>query len=88
MSIFQPMPSAIHGFRSGEMAKVHIGYPHLPRVAMERVPTVRYPSLSSTGHKAPKTKMPMGYTMPIMTRMHAHPLDTATRLPPTGPGTH
>jgi hypothetical protein len=29
-------------------------------------------------------KLPMGYTMPIITKMGAHPMDTSSQLPPVG----
>jgi len=51
---------------------------------MPHDPAVHYPGLSKTGHMSPKTKRPMGYTMPIITKMGAHPTDTSSQLPPVG----
>ena len=80
-----PLPNATgHKFRAGEMARDSIQYPHLPKSIPEKAPHVRYPSLSKTGHKAPATKLPMGYTCPIMTKHGGHPLDTGSMLPPIG----
>ena len=75
-----PLPSAIETFPAGEQSKAHVEYPKLPRCCPIKAHHVSYPSLSKSG-KAPKTHRPMGMTMPIMTKMGGHPLDTATHLP-------
>lgn len=71
-------------FRAGEMSHSRVKYPHLPGTPMPHDPAVHYPGLSKTGHMSPKTKRPMGYTMPIITKMGAHPTDTSSQLPPVG----
>ena len=70
-----PLASAVSHFEAGGMTKGHMKYPKLRRVIDPAPPRLRIPSLASTGHKAPATKLPMGYTMPIMTKPHGHPLD-------------
>lgn len=85
----RPLPNATAEgtkFHAGEMRKSEVSYPHLPRSVPVKHVQPSYPSLSSTGHKAPATKMPMGMTVPIMTKRGGHPLDTATSLPPIGRG--
>jgi hypothetical protein len=79
-----PLPSAVVKFHAGMMAGGSIKYPHLRKVYTPHLPAVPIPGLSRTGVKSPATKLPMGMTVPIMTRHGAHPLDTATSLPPTG----
>ena len=82
----RPLPSATTSFKAGEMDKTHIKYPHLPRSIPVKAEHTTYPSLSSTGIRSPATKLPMGMTMPIMTKMGGHPEDTASRLPLVGRG--
>lgn len=81
----KPLPNATAGnrFKAGEMAKDQVKYPHLPRAVPEKMAHVRYPSLAKHG-KAPATKLPMGMTLPIMTKMGGHPADSGSRLPPIG----
>jgi len=71
-------------FHAGEISHVQMKYPHLTSRPMPHAPAVHYPGLSKTGCMSPKTKRPMGYTMPIMTKMGAHPTDTSSQLPPVG----
>ena len=71
-------------FRAGEISHPQMKYPHLTSRPMAHAPAVHYPGLSKTGCMSPKTKRPMGYTMPIMTKMGAHPTDTSSQLPPVG----
>ena len=66
------LPSAIKLFDAGEPSKDRIKYPHLPKAQQAKAHKVMYPSLSSTGQKAPATKIPMGYTRPILTKMGHH----------------
>ena len=80
----EPLPSAVVKFRAGMMARHHLKYPHLRKVYTPHLPAVPIPSTTRTGKKAPATKLPMGMTLPIMTRHGAHPMDTASSLPPTG----
>lgn len=80
----RPMPSAAPRFHAGEMNQSHIKYPHLPKSIPVRTPHVTYPSLSSTGMKAPATKVAAGMTRPILTKMGGHPADTTSRLPMVG----
>jgi len=81
-----PLPSATTRFEAGEMNRTHVKYPHLPKSVPVKHQHTTYPSLSSTGQRAPATKLPMGMTVPIMTKRGGHPLDTATSLPPMGRG--
>lgn len=85
-SMPHPLPNATAGkrFHAGEMGSDGVKYPHLPKVIAEKAPSVRYPSLTKTGHKAPATKRPMGYTLPILTKHGAHPADSGSMLPPIG----
>jgi hypothetical protein len=78
-----PLPSATESFPAGEQSRALVEYPKLPRAIPVKAHHVSYPSLSKSG-KAPATKRPMGMTMPIMTKMGGHPLDTATCLPVFG----
>lgn len=79
-----PLPSAALKFHAGMMARHHLKYPHLAKVVTPHLPAVPLPSMARTGKKAPATKLPMGMTLPIMTRHGVHPADTASSLPPTG----
>ena len=79
-----PLPSAVKAFHAGRMMRDHVKYPHLPKAPSVRLPAVPLPALSRTGKGCPATKLPMGMTLPIMTRRGAHPLDTASSLPPIG----
>jgi len=79
-----PLPSAALKFHAGMMARHQMKYPHLRKVYTPHLPAVPLPSMARTGKKAPATKLPMGMTLPIMTRHGAHPEDTSSRLPPTG----
>jgi hypothetical protein len=79
-----PLPSAAKAFHAGRMAKDNVKYPHLPKAPSVHLPAVPLPSLTRTGKRSPATKLPMGMTLPIMTRHGQHPLDTASRLPPIG----
>lgn len=83
-----PLPQAVKGFHAGHISNPHVKYPHLPKAIPIHMPGVHYPKVMSTGHKAPATKLPMGMTMPIMTKMGGHPADTASRLPPVGRSTN
>ena len=83
----RPLPNATAEgtkFHAGEMNKSRMSYPHLPKSIPVKMMHPSYPSLASTGMKAPATKLPMGITVPIMTKRGGHPLDTATSLPPMG----
>jgi hypothetical protein len=71
----RPLASAVSHFEAGGMSKGHMKYPKLARVVEPAPPKLKLPSLSSTGHKAPATKLPMGYTMPIMCKPHGNALD-------------
>jgi hypothetical protein len=82
-----PAPSAIRGFHAGKQNLGHVKYPHLPKAIPVHGRHVSFPRLMSTGHSAPKTKLPMGMTLPIMTKMGGHPMDTASRLPMCGTST-
>lgn len=85
----RPLPNATaegSKFHAGEMRTSRIAYPHLPKCEPVKMVHPTYPSLASTGMKAPATKRPMGMTVPIMTKRGGHPLDTATSLPPIGRG--
>ena len=77
----RPLPSATIGFHAGAMAKDTVKYPHLPKSIPVKHAHTTYPSLSSSG-KAPATKLPMGMTMPIMTKMGGHPLDSSMFVVP------
>jgi hypothetical protein len=70
-----PLPSATTRFDAGEMNKVHVKYPHLPRSIPVKAAHTTYPSLTSTGMKAPATKGVYGMTAPIMTKRGGHPVD-------------
>jgi hypothetical protein len=76
-----PLPSATHSFKAGEMAKDHVKYPHLPKSIPVKAGHTTYPSLSRSG-KAPATKIPMGMTLPILTKMGGHPADDGFRFTP------
>jgi len=80
----EPLPSAAAKFHAGMMSKHNLKYPTLAKVTTPHLPAVPLPALARTGMKAPATKLPMGMTLPIMTRKGAHPEDTASRLPPIG----
>jgi hypothetical protein len=80
----EPLPSAVNKFRAGTMDMGQMKYPHLPKAPSVHLPAVPLPSLTRTGKRSPATKLPMGMTLPIMTRHGQHPLDTASRLPPIG----
>lgn len=83
-----PLPSAVVSFRSpGRISSKSIKYPHLPKSIPVKTPHVTYPGLAKCG-KAPATKLPMGMTLPIMTKAGGHPVDTTSRLPMFGHGTH
>jgi len=82
-----PLPSAVGGFNAGRMSGRGIKYPHLPKSIPVHTPHVSYPGLAKCG-KAPATKLPMGMTLPIMTKAGGHPADTTSRLPMYGHGTH
>jgi hypothetical protein len=71
-------------FHAGEMSHRQMKYPHLTSAPMHHDPAVHYPGLSKTGCMVPKTKRPMGMTLPILTKMGAHPTDTSSQLPPFG----
>jgi len=79
-----PLPSASTKFHAGMMARHHLKYPHLAKAVPIHLPAVPLPPLSRTGKKAPATKLPMGMTMPIMTRHGAHPADSGSILPCVG----
>jgi len=79
-----PLPSAVNKFHAGMMATDHIKYPHLRSIYTPSLPAVPVPGLSRTGVRSPATKLPMGMTLPIMTRHGVHPMDTASSLPPIG----
>ena len=84
-----PHPLPIAAFPpggAGHQRTSGIKYPHLPKSIPVRHRGVTYPGLMKTGHKAPATKIPMGMTLPILTKYGGHPLDTATSLPPIGRG--
>jgi hypothetical protein len=81
-----PHPLPVAKFDAGEMNRSHVKYPHLPKSIPVKHQATVYPSLASTGHKAPATKLPMGMTVPIMTKRGGNPLDTASSLPPVGRG--
>jgi hypothetical protein len=80
----RPLPSAVSRFDAGKEAKDTVKYPHLPRSPPVKALHTTYPSLAKTGRPAPKTKLPMGYTCPIMTNAGAHPADTGSILPAIG----
>ena len=85
----RPLPNATaegSKFHAGEMRKSRVSYPHLAKILPIKQVQPVYPSLSSTGVRAPATKLPMGMTVPILTKPGGHPLDTATSLPPIGRG--
>lgn len=79
----RPLPSATNKFKAGEMAADHVKYPHLPRSIPVRALHTTYPSLSSSG-KAPATKIPMGMTLPILTKRGGHAPDDGFRFTPIG----
>lgn len=72
MPLPEPMPSANNAFHAGQMNKSHISYPHLPKSPVVKMHKVLYPSLSTTGVRSPATKIPMGYTRPILTAPGRH----------------
>jgi hypothetical protein len=80
----QPLPSATESFPAGEQSRALVEYPKLPRAVPVKAHHVSYPSLSKCPGRKPATHRPMGMTMPIMTKMGGHPLDTATQLPVFG----
>ena len=83
-----PLPSAASSFRSpGQISSRRIKYPHLPKSIPVHTPHVTYPGLTKHG-MSPKTKIPMGMTLPIMTKAGGHPADTTSHLPMFGHGTH
>ena len=82
MELPHKLPTA--SFRAGEISSAQMKYPHLTKTRMSHDPAVSYPGLPKTGCRTPSTKLPMGMTLPILTRMGAHPQDTSSRLPPTG----
>jgi hypothetical protein len=71
----RPLASAVSHFESGGMSKGMMKYPKLRRVIDPAPPKLSLPSLSTTGQKVPATKLPMGYTMPIMCKPHGNALD-------------
>lgn len=78
-----PLPSATPKFHAGSMDKQHIKYPHLPKSIPVHYPPFSYPSLSRTGMRSPATKIPAGYTLPIITKAGGHPIDSGgSMLPP------
>jgi len=77
----RPLPNATSSFKAGEMAADQVKYPHLPRAIPVKVGHTTYPSLSSSG-RAPSTKRPMGMTLPILTKMGGHPLDSSMYVMP------
>jgi len=72
MPLPEPLPSAATSFHSGMMSRQKIAYPHLPKAPVVKMHKVVYPSLSTTGHKSPATKIPAGYTRPILTAPGRH----------------
>ena len=84
MNTVLPHSLPVASFHAGEMSHRQMKYPHLKSTPMPHDPAVHYPGLSKTGCKVPSTKLPMGMTMPIMTKMGAHPMDTSSQLPPVG----
>lgn len=72
MPLPEPMPSAANVFHAGQMNRVTVAYPHLPKSPVVKARSVMYPSLSTTGVRSPATKIPMGYTRPIMTAPGRH----------------
>ena len=80
----RPLPNATSSFKAGEMAKDTVKYPHLPRSVPVKAGHTTYPSLSKAPGRKPATHRPMGMTLPILTKMGGHPMDTASSLPPMG----
>ena len=76
-----PLPSATKSFKAGEMATDNVKYPHLPRSIPVKAAHTTYPSLTRSG-KAPATHRPMGMTLPILTKMGGHPLDSGAQVMP------
>ena len=83
----RPLPSAVNGFGAGTMSGRGVKYPKLPKSIPIKTPHVTYPGLSKCG-KAPATKLPMGMTLPIMTKAGGHQMESTTQLPKYGHGTH
>jgi hypothetical protein len=75
-----PLPSAVKNFKAGEMNHSRVTYPKLPRSPVVRVRGITYPPLVRVGHP-PATKIPAGYTMPIMTKHGAHAPESSPYLP-------
>jgi hypothetical protein len=75
MPLPEPLPPAANAFHAGMMSRVKLQYPHLPKSPVIKMHKVMYPSLSTTGQKSPSTKMPMGYTQPILTAPGRHRCD-------------
>ena len=80
----RPLPNATLDFNAGIQRKDTVKYPHLPRCVPVKPEHTTYPSLSKASGRKPATHRPMGMTLPILTKMGGHPLDTATSLPPIG----
>lgn len=76
-----PLPNATSKFRAGEQARDTVKYPHLPLSIAARAKHVTFPRLRKCPGRGPATRIPMGMTLPIITKMGGHPLDTATTLP-------
>jgi hypothetical protein len=80
----RPLPNATASFKAGALAKDTVKYPHLPRSVPVKAGHTTYPSLTKAAGRRPATHRPMGMTLPILTKMGGHPLDTASMLPPVG----
>lgn len=80
----RPLPNATSSFKAGAMAKDTVKYPHLPRSVPVKAGHTTYPSLAKCSGRKPATHRPMGMTLPILTKMGGHPMDTASSLPPMG----
>lgn len=78
----RPLPNATSKFGAGEQAALTVKYPHLPRSVPIKAGHTTYPSLSKAPGRKPATHIPMGMTLPILTKMGGHPLDTGCCLPP------
>jgi hypothetical protein len=76
-----PLPNATSKFRAGVQAADTVKYPHLPLSIPARAKHVTFPRLRKCPGAKPATHRPMGMTLPILTKMGGHPLDTATTLP-------
>ena len=77
-----PLPSATVKFEAGEENKSNLDYGRLPRSPVVKTRHVTYPSLTSTGRKAPATKRPMGMTLPILAKMGTTQEGISRHLPP------